>query len=369
MTYCNGPYVQIGPVKFSDIDGQISVTWGASPGGSSANFTIIDSPSLTIPDLPKLVGVYDGGSNLLFAGVALKKTKNAQSAKIQWQIECQDLSWLASQRVLRSYSNIASLEDHLLNLIAHSCPPHNESSALFTYGIHGDPPDMFLFEASEIPLAEALDKLVDEIGWLWWVEPAFTSLDGINLSYSMGAPVTIATIHLIEKGVSIASAPIDISAPNSTVCGDDLRVWGIQYSRSSPEYSSVKVIGQGGDIILGPIPAQVEEVEFDIGSVSDSRHFPLRKQVSSVTVVEMVPVTKILSFTPSSGPEAASVEIDGLNFTGASAVEFNGVSASFSVVDDTTITATVPVGATTGKITVTTTLNTATSIGDFTVTV
>ena len=51
-----------------------------------------------------------------------------------------------------------------------------------------------------------------------------------------------------------------------------------------------------------------------------------------------------------------SVTITGENFAGASAVTFtDGVPAeSFNVVSDTTITATVPPGATTGTISVTT---------------
>jgi uncharacterized protein (TIGR03437 family) len=48
-----------------------------------------------------------------------------------------------------------------------------------------------------------------------------------------------------------------------------------------------------------------------------------------------------------------SVTISGTDFTGATAVTFNGVSASFSVTSATAIQATVPVGATTGPVMVT----------------
>src|SRR5437879_1987520 len=62
-----------------------------------------------------------------------------------------------------------------------------------------------------------------------------------------------------------------------------------------------------------------------------------------------------------------SVTINGTNFTGATAVLFNGASASFTVASATTITATVPSGATTGPISVTTSAGTASSAGSFTV--
>ncbi len=60
--------------------------------------------------------------------------------------------------------------------------------------------------------------------------------------------------------------------------------------------------------------------------------------------------------------------ISGSNFTGASSVRFNGTSASFTVVSATQISATVPGGATSGPISVTTSAGTGTSSALFTVT-
>src|SRR5439155_1230252 len=85
---------------------------------------------------------------------------------------------------------------------------------------------------------------------------------------------------------------------------------------------------------------------------------------SSFTVIN--PPT-ISSFMPGSGPVGTNVTINGTNFTGASAVLFNGTSASFTVNSATSIAATVPSGATTGPISVTTSGGTASSAGSFTV--
>jgi hypothetical protein len=76
----------------------------------------------------------------------------------------------------------------------------------------------------------------------------------------------------------------------------------------------------------------------------------------------------LTSFTPASGPVGTSVTISGTSFTGATAVRFNGVTASFTVNSATSIQATVPAGATTGPISVTTPGGTATSTSAFTVT-
>jgi hypothetical protein len=75
----------------------------------------------------------------------------------------------------------------------------------------------------------------------------------------------------------------------------------------------------------------------------------------------------ITSFTPTSGPVGTVVKITGTGFTGATAVSFNNVAATFTVDSATQITATVPTGATTGKIKVTVGGGTVTSTADFTV--
>src|SRR6185369_11204334 len=63
---------------------------------------------------------------------------------------------------------------------------------------------------------------------------------------------------------------------------------------------------------------------------------------------------RITGFTPASGKVGASVVVNGANFTGATAVTFNGTSAVFTVTSAIKITATVPAGATSGKIGLTT---------------
>jgi uncharacterized repeat protein (TIGR03803 family) len=57
---------------------------------------------------------------------------------------------------------------------------------------------------------------------------------------------------------------------------------------------------------------------------------------------------------PTSGAIGAAVIILGTDLTGATSVTFNGTVAAFTVVSATEITATVPTGATTGKLQVTT---------------
>jgi uncharacterized repeat protein (TIGR03803 family) len=67
------------------------------------------------------------------------------------------------------------------------------------------------------------------------------------------------------------------------------------------------------------------------------------------------------------GAVGASVIILGNKLTGASSVTFNGTSATFSVVSNTEITATVPAGAATGEIQVVTPSSTLSSNVEFVV--
>ncbi|HEX3110225.1 MAG TPA: IPT/TIG domain-containing protein, partial [Thermoanaerobaculia bacterium] len=76
----------------------------------------------------------------------------------------------------------------------------------------------------------------------------------------------------------------------------------------------------------------------------------------------------VTSFSPTSGGTGTSVTITGTNFTGTTAVKFNGQSATFTVISSTSITATVPNCLSTGTISVTNASGTGTSSGTFTVT-
>ena len=89
--------------------------------------------------------------------------------------------------------------------------------------------------------------------------------------------------------------------------------------------------------------------------------------VGSFTVIPGPPAPTVSGFNPTNGPVGTSVVITGANFSNVSAVAFNGVGATHTVNSPTQITATVPAGATTGPITVTTSSGTAASATNFTV--
>ena len=91
---------------------------------------------------------------------------------------------------------------------------------------------------------------------------------------------------------------------------------------------------------------------------------------ATVTVNSVSTTPTVTSFNPASScsGSGASVVITGTNFTGATAVNFNGLSAaSYTINSSTQITATLPAVAITGPISVTTPSGTGTSSSNFTV--
>jgi hypothetical protein len=89
--------------------------------------------------------------------------------------------------------------------------------------------------------------------------------------------------------------------------------------------------------------------------------------ISSATNFTVLQTPTITSFSPSAGAIGASVTITGTNFSASPTVFFNGISASVTTSNSTSITANIPVGATTGPISITTSGVTISSASNFTI--
>jgi hypothetical protein len=76
----------------------------------------------------------------------------------------------------------------------------------------------------------------------------------------------------------------------------------------------------------------------------------------------------VSSFSPASGAVGSSVNVTGVGFSASSVVSFNGAAASTTFNSPTSLTALVPAGATTGRISVATGTNSGISANNFTVT-
>ena len=100
---------------------------------------------------------------------------------------------------------------------------------------------------------------------------------------------------------------------------------------------------------------------------SDANHAYEGAYVDNVNLSATVslPGPTIIGFAPASGSVGSSVTLTGSGLSGASAVRFNGVAASFTPFSDTQLNCTVPPGASSGPISVTTSAGTARSAASF----
>ena len=178
-------------------------------------------------------------------------------------------------------------------------------------------------------------------------------------SNSGGNAVTGGTLFELNIG----AAPF-ISLVTPVYSGKEASTVGIL----GPGFSSKSVVEFGGTkatttkvsgttYILAKVPtgALTGDITVTTGSTV----------LSTTASYKITPTYK--SFTPSSGPVGTVVTFNGTGLTQTTKVTVDAISASFTVVSDSEITLTVPTGAATGKIAVTTKGGSVTSSTSFTV--
>lgn len=153
---------------------------------------------------------------------------------------------------------------------------------------------------------------------------------------------------------------------NGTITGSGVR--GLQGSASGTSVSLVASSADGSSLFalsdntgynIAPASADLPMAFATAGSNTAFR---------GVAMAPVAPAPAIASFTPGSGPVGTQVTVTGSSLTGASDVTLNGAAImDFTVVNATTLTFTVPTGATSGPVAVTTQGGTATSTTLFTV--
>ena len=148
----------------------------------------------------------------------------------------------------------------------------------------------------------------------------------------------------------------------------------IVYKSTSMSSPSFVVAGQGDIFIDNPTDAHLNNATSTKQNLTSSTGLVVLASDSTSHFyahnfmdLSAANAPTIVSFAPTSGPTGTSVVLTGTNFTGASSVKFNGITASFTVNSATQITTTVPAAATTGAITVTNSGGTGTSGSPFTV--
>jgi uncharacterized repeat protein (TIGR03803 family) len=195
-----------------------------------------------------------------------------------------------------------------------------------------------------------------------------------------GVPFATPTLHTNGKiyGVTQTGGPVNNTYGVVYSFDDGLKPFAsLVVIRSGKIGDSVGILGQGFSTATG--------VKFGTGAgtftvVSDTYMVATvapGSTTGNVTVLEpggnlvtpqaFAVIPTIKSFSPKSGPVGTQVTITGTSLMQTSSVTIGKAKATFTVDSDTQVTATVGVGAVTGKVTLKTPGGTATAPGKFTV--
>src|ERR1041385_22566 len=163
-------------------------------------------------------------------------------------------------------------------------------------------------------------------------------------------------------GVSVATPPAVTSfTPTSGTVGASVLISGSFFSGAL----AVKFNGTSSSFIAGNDSQITATVPASATTGTISVQTPGGTAISD-SIFKVLP--KINSFTPAIGPVGTLVSIFGTTLSGTTDVSFNGISsASVTNISPTEVQATVPIGATTGPISLTTPDSVATSGANFVV--
>jgi uncharacterized repeat protein (TIGR03803 family) len=125
---------------------------------------------------------------------------------------------------------------------------------------------------------------------------------------------------------------------------------GVSFNGVSAKFNNVSDTYMTATVPAGALTGPVTVTTFT-GTLKGDRNFLVIPQVKS--------------FSPASGVVGTVVTITGISFTQATAVNIGGKAATFNVISDTQITATVPAGGQTGKPIIVTTAGGTASFGKF----
>jgi hypothetical protein len=208
----------------------------------------------------------------------------------------------------------------------------------------------------------------------WGQSPAIINVDFTGTTYSCSDGTYAANSGSATFNGSIPSGAI-ISSISVTVDLGSSQVWGtatFTFSLNTVNIGNISNISStctNGSFTASTVTGYNNTGTNTLEFTSSQSGVTLGKGVykATLTVNFTSPQPTIVSFLPTKACSGSgeSVIITGTNFSGATSVKFNGVSATIVANTGTQITTNLPTGATTGLISVTTPLGTGNSPGNF----
>ena len=171
--------------------------------------------------------------------------------------------------------------------------------------------------------------------------PAGAVTGPIAVSTSIGTNTT--KTNFVISGTAVITS----FAPSIGPTGSVVVIEGGDFSSAT----AVKFNGVNAALFTKTAPSQIHATvpgTATTGPISVTTPTGTVTTTSNFVVSGLAPI--VTGFSPFGGKAGDPVVITGLNFTTATNVSFNGISAAFGITSDTQIAATVPTGVTTGPI-------------------
>ncbi len=202
-------------------------------------------------------------------------------------------------------------------------------------------------------ISEPADITVGPDGALWFSNYG---------NHSIGRITTSGTVTNFTAGscVPVPPATACISEPIGIATGMDGNLWFVNQGNNT--VSSITTSGTVTN--YNPFNSGVSNSRA-MAAAPDGALWFTNYGNASIGRITTAVTPAITSFSPGSGAQGAAVTITGVNLGTANGVAFNGVKAAITATTATTVTTSVPAGASTGHITVTTPAGTAISAKSF----
>ncbi|WP_211212345.1 IPT/TIG domain-containing protein, partial [Rudaea cellulosilytica] len=199
-----------------------------------------------------------------------------------------------------------------------------------------------------------------------------TAASTTSLTVTVPAGATSGAVAVTVNGMTATGPSFTVLLPDPTINGfsPSSGPWGTSVVISGTNFSSTPTNNQvyftnvpnGAAAFATVTAATPTSLTVTVPNTAISGLFTVsvtgavNSATSPLAFSVTVPVPTITGFSPSIGPVGTSVTITGTNFSATAAnnvVKFNGTAAAVTAASATSLTATVPSGATSGKISVT----------------
>lgn len=317
--------------------GSPSFTESLEPGGATANVEIVSTGP--IPPKEGLFALYNSREEKIYGGFYQSRPTKIDGSKRIYSINGIGLDTLLTNLCyIKGYISPGplSLDDHLLNLFRMAGAqkagwPHN----LLDYVLPAMDITAFEYDADGITLQQALDEICERINCFWYGDWGTWTNTGDPSS-------ALSRIIILPNTFEGNLAPHNIIVGSS--CGDQLKVYDIEYEIEPNYYSSVIVLGKNALLEYANVllSTRIEDIEIVLEANDENKVFPLLEGATRIVFIKKDMALQSLGYMRADDPD---------NFTDAAG---NPVDALVDLTQDSPVVKfeTAPAGATGATLTI-----------------